>query len=46
MNYIAIENKLHDILQRACHYSDMATAERAKLRDERPRSYDLDVIAE
>ena len=29
MNYIAIENKLHDILQRACHYSDMATAERA-----------------
>ena len=29
MNYIAIENKLHDILQRAFHYSDMATAERA-----------------
>ena len=29
MNYIAIENKLHDIQQRACHYSDTATSERA-----------------
>ena len=29
MNYITIDNKLHDIQQRAYHYSDIATAERA-----------------
>mgnify|MGYP000465189087 CR=1 FL=1 len=29
MNYITIENKLHEILLRACHYSDLKEAERA-----------------
>ena len=29
MNYITVENKLHEIMLRACHYSDFETAERA-----------------